>query len=150
MTRSVIDFLVEDGCVPELAAEDAPRSTIEDGHANGRTAALTAGDILSWLEEREGEQDDAASEEAAPSVGVNAGDAAIGTRTAASADALDTAPAASFKGNLRRMAQAVLDVWNTGANRGTNQHDGCPGRSNGRVASDPRWRHATGGHRLAR
>lgn len=141
MTRSVIDFLVEDGCVPELAAEAAPRSTIEDGHANGRTAALTAGDILSWLEEREG---------AAPSVGVNAGDAAIGTRTAASADALDTAPAASFKGNLRRMAQAVLDVWNTGANRGTNQHDGCPGRSNGRVASDPRWRHATGGHRLAR
>ncbi len=122
-TQTVIAFLEEDGCVPELAIEEEPRTMIQDSHANGRSAALTAGDILAWLEEREGEEADAAESGDAAKLTSPMGDTAADVAVALAPAAVPRAPAARplapARATLRQMAQAVLDIWYNEANRET-------------------------------
>ena len=126
-TQTVIALLIENGGVPAFAAEDEPRTMIQDSHVNGRSAALTAGDIMFWLEEHEGDEDDAAGEDGAQSAEANEGDGTAETPivadNAAATDVLESAPASSAKANLRRMAQAVLDAWNNASHRPTDVTD---------------------------
>lgn len=96
---------------------------IQDSHANGRSAALTAGDILAWLEEREGEEADAAESGDAAKLTSPMGDTAADVAVALAPAAVPRAPAARplapARATLRQMAQAVLDIWYNEANRET-------------------------------
>ena len=138
-TQAVIAFLEEDGCVPKLAAEDEPRTMIQDSHANGRSAALTAGDILAWLEEREGEEADAAEADdatlSAGPMGDTAADVAVAPAPAAMARAPDAPPVAPARATLRQVAQAVLDAWNNETHRQTDIVDALTGAMGGLQAA---------------
>ncbi len=119
-TQAVIGFLAEEGCNATILEEDEVRTMIADGHANGRPAARVAGDILAWLAETEEEAEEAA-ESANPGAQTadTADEDAVAREAAAVADALDAAPTAPERANLRAAAQVVLDAWNNEANRET-------------------------------
>ena len=155
-TQAVIAFLEEDGCVPELAIEEEPRTMIQDSHANGRSAALTAGDILAWLEEREGEEARAAEADDAVKLtgpmGDTAADVAVAAAPAAVARAPETPPVAPMRANLRQAAQAVLDAWNDEASRQTDMSGALAGPMAGLQATlaGPSLRAVTGAPRKPR
>ena len=155
-TQAVVAFLEEDGCLPELAIEEEPRTVIQDSHTNGRSAALTAGDILAWLEEREGQEADAA--EAGDAVkltgplGDTAANVAIAPAAATVTRAPEAPPVAPMRATLRQAAQAVLEAWNDEASRQTDMSGALAGPMAGLQAAlaGPSLRAVTGAPRKPR
>ena len=129
---------------------------IQDSHANGRSAALTAGDILAWLEEREGEEARAAEADDAVKLtgpmGDTAADVAVAAAPAAVARAPEAPPVAPMRANLRQAAQAVLDAWNDEASRQTDMSGALAGPMAGLQATlaGPSLRAVTGAPRKPR
>lgn len=129
-TQAVVGFLAEEGCNATVLQEDEARMMVQDGHANGRSAAQVAGDILTWLAETE-----EAEAEGATGVETGLGDAAQPedssaiTCKAPGADATgadarpiaDTpAPTTPTRATLRQAAEAVLAAWSDEGNRDAN------------------------------
>lgn len=122
-THQVLGFLAEEGCNATILEEAEVQTMVEDGFASGRPAGPVAGDILAWLAEAEEEADEveAGTEAANPgdTDADTATDDAVAREAAAVADALDGAPTAPTRANLRTTARAVLDAWADEANRET-------------------------------
>ena len=88
-TREVERFLDDEGVPRAILAEDEARTTISDGHANGRPAARVAGDIMDWIEQEEAEADARADAGEAHPANADGLGAAFDLEARAVADALE-------------------------------------------------------------
>jgi hypothetical protein len=119
--KAVATIVHERGWQAEVMDEAEATIMVEDGFANSRDAALVAGDIIAWLEEREAEQDEdaptaigAPESPAAAPVAVSAEPGQTGTPVAESRPARHAAPA---RASLRQAAQTLLAAWDAAAAR---------------------------------
>jgi len=119
-SQGSIGFLAAEGCNAIILDEAEAQPTVADGFANARPGGRVAGDILAWLVETEEAAEPAAD---AANPGAQAADTgtddSVAREAAAVADALDAAPTAPTRVNLRAAAQAILDAWHDEANRET-------------------------------
>jgi DNA-binding NarL/FixJ family response regulator len=98
-TQAVTAVLAQEGCNETILEAAEAQTMINDGFANGRDAALVAGDILAWLAELEEEAE---------------------AKAEADSDG-EGAPTAAHSGTprptLRQAAEAVLAAWDNAAIR---------------------------------